>query len=177
MCFQTELARSEVCLPCPPCPAHAFPCAECVPALLIRHHHNHRVCWSGAYVRVRNPSGSHHSPQTHTPQVWDLGSRVPLPSASRCPPLTSVSLHSPHLCLSALYLSLPSPHVCHSALCRQGYLNGGPVALVWYWWISAFFVLMVGFSFAEIASSFPVSVRPPRQPLPVAHLATIPQYH
>jgi len=35
------------------------------------------------------------------------------------------------------------------------------VALVWYWWISVFFVHLVGLSFAEISSSFPVRNPPP----------------
>ncbi|CAI7828617.1 unnamed protein product, partial [Closterium sp. NIES-54] len=37
------------------------------------------------------------------------------------------------------------------------FLNGGPVALVWYWWITAFFTHLVALSFAEISSAFPIS--------------------
>ncbi|GJP33201.1 hypothetical protein CLOM_g17757 [Closterium sp. NIES-68] len=37
------------------------------------------------------------------------------------------------------------------------YLNGGPVALVWYWWITVFFTHLVALSFAEISSAFPIS--------------------
>ncbi|CAI7867984.1 unnamed protein product [Closterium sp. NIES-54] len=38
----------------------------------------------------------------------------------------------------------------------QGFINGGPAGLVWYWWITALFVHLIGLSMAEIASSFPV---------------------
>ncbi|CAI5991909.1 unnamed protein product, partial [Closterium sp. NIES-65] len=39
----------------------------------------------------------------------------------------------------------------------QAYINGGPVAVVWYWWITVFFTHLIALSMAEISSSFPVS--------------------
>ncbi|CAI7775651.1 unnamed protein product [Closterium sp. NIES-53] len=39
----------------------------------------------------------------------------------------------------------------------QGFINGGPAGLVWYWWITALFVHLIGLSMAEIASSFPTA--------------------
>ncbi|CAI7841138.1 unnamed protein product [Closterium sp. NIES-53] len=39
----------------------------------------------------------------------------------------------------------------------QAYINGGPVAVVWYWWITVFFTHLIALSMAEISSSFPVA--------------------
>ncbi|GJP33186.1 hypothetical protein CLOM_g17745 [Closterium sp. NIES-68] len=39
----------------------------------------------------------------------------------------------------------------------QAYVNGGPVAIVWYWWITVFFTHLIALSMAEISSSFPVA--------------------
>ncbi|CAI5465122.1 unnamed protein product [Closterium sp. Yama58-4] len=39
----------------------------------------------------------------------------------------------------------------------QTYVNGGPVALVWYWWLTALFTHCVALTFAEVSSSFPIS--------------------
>ncbi|CAI5976616.1 unnamed protein product, partial [Closterium sp. NIES-64] len=39
----------------------------------------------------------------------------------------------------------------------QGFINGGPGGLIWYWWITALFVHLIGLSMAEIASSFPTA--------------------
>ncbi|CAI5485462.1 unnamed protein product [Closterium sp. Naga37s-1] len=39
----------------------------------------------------------------------------------------------------------------------QTYINGGPVALVWYWWLTALFTHCVALTFAEVSSSFPIS--------------------
>ncbi|GJP33203.1 hypothetical protein CLOM_g17759 [Closterium sp. NIES-68] len=37
------------------------------------------------------------------------------------------------------------------------YMNGGAVALVWYWWLAALFTHCVALTFAEVSSSFPIS--------------------
>eukprot|EP00475_Leptophrys_vorax_P006764 TRINITY_DN14228_c0_g1_i1.p1 TRINITY_DN14228_c0_g1~~TRINITY_DN14228_c0_g1_i1.p1 ORF type:complete len:617 (+),score=42.75 TRINITY_DN14228_c0_g1_i1:337-2187(+) len=39
----------------------------------------------------------------------------------------------------------------------QGFANGGPGGLIWYWWITAFFVHLIALSMAEISSSFPTA--------------------
>lgn len=45
-------------------------------------------------------------------------------------------------------------------VCRStAYANGGPVAVVWYWWIPGVLANLMALSLAEIASSFPVSPR------------------
>ncbi|CAI5479693.1 unnamed protein product, partial [Closterium sp. Yama58-4] len=96
--------------------------------------------------RIPLPKGS-----PKTAQQGSSGTGGSRPSSSLPFPLPISSIRP--LPSTVAPLSLP--------LCRQGFINGGPAGLIWYWWITALFVHLIGLSMAEIASSFPWPALPP----------------
>jgi len=97
---------------------------------------------------------------------------LPLPLPLHLPPPLPPPLLPPLLLLllqnlfQTLLLSRDDDHRVrgHRADVRAGVCERWPVALVWYWWITVFFVHLVGMSFSEICVVLPSEPPPPPAP-------------
>ncbi|GJP40992.1 hypothetical protein CLOM_g643 [Closterium sp. NIES-68] len=65
------------------------------------------------------------------------------------------SLHFPQL--YATGISMMSVFAGVVPMYGQGFNDGGPAGLIWYWWITALAVHLIALSMAEISSSFPTA--------------------
>ncbi|CAI5533187.1 unnamed protein product [Closterium sp. Naga37s-1] len=65
------------------------------------------------------------------------------------------SLHFPQL--YATGISMMSVFAGVVPMYAQGFNDGGPAGLIWYWWITAVAVHLIALSMAEISSSFPTA--------------------